>query len=439
MKRILLLFICLLISSSVFAQNPISTGMGGAGTSYISGAFAIGHNPAGLASKTDSTNFEILLPSAYFGEMNNGELYVEDFSFKDGYVSDADKDRILNQIEDLTRFDLNSQITVFALAYTPKSKKAFNYGFAITEHILGSAGIPADLVGFGLYGNTPNETYSLDDLSADMMWYRSFGATVSKKVGRISFGATFNYLQGNQYIDIDFDSTSLHTNDDYHLSLNMHADGKVAGAYFDTQNDLDYDYKTFPTPAGAGMSVDFGLQYDYSKKLRFGISFTDIGYIHWNSESARSYSMNVDGKIVEISDTDYIDSLFKAMDFVDEPTDAFTTSLTPRLTLGASYHIERPVLFREIVVSAETNIYVQEPYSPEHSNIFALGAKLKILPFLPTIMAGYGFTYAEESNISAGIGFESKHFDIYASAQNTVTLFSNQIEGSVAAGMRFKF
>ncbi len=439
MKKIITIFVCMLIISPLYSQNPISVGMGGAGTSHLSGAFAIGHNPAGLANITDSTDFEILLPSAYFGELNNGEINVQDFTFENGYVNDDDKQKILNQLDDLTRFDLNSRITVLAFAYTPKDKKAFNFAFAVTEHILGSAGIPADLVEFGLYGNTPEKNYKLDDLSSDMMWYRSFGATVSKKVGSISFGATFNYLQGNQYIDVDFDKTSIHTNDDYHLTLNMHADGKIAGAYFDTQNDLKYDYKMFPTPAGSGMSADFGLMYDYSKNLKFGASFTDIGYLRWNSESAYSYKMDADGKIIEISDTDYIDSLFQAMDFVDEPTKAFSTPLTPRLTIGATYYIEQNKYFDNLTLSAETNIYVQEPYSPEHSNIISLGAKLNILPYLPTIMAGYGYTYSGDSNVSAGIGFESKHFDIYASAQNTLTLFSNQMEGSIAAGLRFKF
>jgi hypothetical protein len=195
-----------------------------------------------------------------------------------------------------------------------------------------------------------------------------------------------------------------------------------------------------PDVAGHGAGIDIGMQYDLSENLKIGAAVMDLGFIHWDKRSTENYAMDFDGKIVEITDDDYLDSLFNSAEIEKKETTTLTIGLPVRVSFGASYSINKFLpIGKELLLNVESNIYFSEPISPQKAYLAAVGAKWTIHNSLPAIMLGYCYTYGYNSNITAGLGFEYRKWDMYLTTQNIMSAFSKELETSVAFGFGLRF
>ena len=226
-------------TSQLVAQSDRSNvpGMGMARSSVISSTSldAVGINPANLASNTGKTVTLSFLPLGVHVGSNfmNYDLYTSYFTgvntdsgWVGKYLTQADKDRILNSFPDGvgTAFT-NVEFRLFGVAVeSPVGTFAFN----ITEQANAYARIPRDYASFVLLGNPPGSFRDFSQTDAKAAWTRTFALSYGMSLQPLRFtktlevGATVKLIHGFGYFGVDRFNSSVATASDGVLTGAIH-------------------------------------------------------------------------------------------------------------------------------------------------------------------------------------------------------------------------
>jgi hypothetical protein len=414
-------------SQSSEAVNARSSGMAKTFTSSSYGIDAIGKNPANLFQDSSKhveiitplplpnlsinagTNFFSLDDYNYFFGVKNKDANGKDIG---RILTPSDKDRLKNLFSDGGNVFLDGSFMLFGISVQP-TKSFGTIAFTISDIISANATFPKSIIDIAMDGNISNSVYNFNDTQFKAWWLRKYSFSYAHEINifphifkSLTAGVSINFIQGFVYAGIDHINTQLQTGDENVITGQS---DYLAHAAFSTSFNVKYDFdksvKTnnsfslFPTPAGTGVGLDFGINAKLSDFFSIGFALTDIGSITWNKNAAE-YSTNKALYIDDITNKDQVDTLTDHLTGKNSGkyVNSFSTQLATALHLGCALEL--------------TNLLLAFDYNqgfndqPGNSTIprFSVGTewipKWWVLEFRTGISAG-GY---EKFNWGAGLG-----------------------------------
>ncbi|NOX18898.1 MAG: hypothetical protein GXO87_11525 [Chlorobi bacterium] len=467
MKKILVIFTLLInaqlfgqMSGSIGATDAIAMAMGKSSVVFSKGVYSINVNPANLALKQNHS-FEISsvlpIPNGVF-LVGNEFISFEDFNYYFGgevdefgnvvgrEISEADKERLLNSMNDGSDHFASSSLNLFSISYDlPNSLGAI--GFSINEFAAERGTVPRDLVDFMLNGNEIGKKYSLDALQFRSLYMReysvSYGMTIkgflSSLFENFSAGISLKLVHGFGYSNIERADISLETMDDYSIRLASDFLAKIAVS---EDYNIEWDFlnvprKTnwtpFPSPAGTGFGFDIGFTGVINDKWRVAMALSDVGSINWKNETV-AYASNGEYTITDITDGTLSDTLKVLLEPQGSFTDGFSTPLPSVLRMGVGYGKER----LNVAFGYEQGLNDQP--SNTTAPRFSLGAEFYALEFLP-IRTGFSAGGVAKFEWSLGFGLDFGLIEMNFATSDIVSFFqgSGAKKSVFAFGSRWKF
>jgi Family of unknown function (DUF5723) len=249
-------------------------GQYGLQTGQLSGsAWSQRFQPANIA-EGDYQKFRYSAQGA--GWVGNTDLKLQ--GLWGGYISNAEKDEILAQIDgglqasggyNVGAANVNVRLGSQVLAIS------LDQDLSATGH-LGNG----NTIGLVLKGNQPYSGTSVveDGLWATYTQTRTLGIGSAWKFGDFSLGARLNVIQGSRFAELDHATFDIYTAPD--------------GEYI----DIDAEYDIYTTPQGAtgpfrfngmGAGIDLGLAYQVGEKLRLDAALIGAGFTDWKGIQVR--------------------------------------------------------------------------------------------------------------------------------------------------------
>lgn len=304
-----------------------------------------------------------LLSSMYFNYANTNISVYKIFSERTETENLLVGDKFLKKLNHKNFISLETHLALFSLGI--KVKDNF-FSFDLTEKIDFHAGLPKDLLGFVLAGNS-SEKYSnsvTKGLGFDFNYYREYSFGYSRILNdKLIVGAKAKVLFGKLNLYTNKLRISLITDPDL-LTLTLGADSEINSSFpilikqnsttgniegistIDSEMDAT---KILLNKNNPGFAIDLGAIYNYNENINFYASIIDIGLIRW-----RSNPNNViqDGEIgfegINILDLGsfnlqgFLDSLYN--EFLPNVTNnKYSTFLPLKLYLGADYQLTKRI------------------------------------------------------------------------------------------------
>ena len=317
MKKIIVLLALLTVPMfSVRAQQISSArliSLGGLSTAVSTDVDAIGTNPANLLAVSKGTVVVEFIPltlttGSDFFNLNLYNQYMTGQTDSTGatvgrFLTTQDKQNILDAFPGgigNIRTDLN--VRDFGLSIRLLD---FALGFSIDDRAGVRTSIPSSPFSLVLNGLPWSSTLSLNGLSLESYWYRTYNADFAMRLPDIlaipktiassfEIGIGLKYVTGLSYGLINVNNTSLYAdsaNQAYAYDVNMGVNSTRAGLISriisnsskSAVGDTNVNFNPF-APQGTGLGVDIGVTAMVMKFFKVGISFTDLGSISWNKD-----------------------------------------------------------------------------------------------------------------------------------------------------------
>ncbi len=480
MKKILLcLTLVILLSCTAYSQfgsfgtgDARSVGLGKTYTALANGIYSVGHNPANLM--LDSNYYCELATVLPFPNLNvragSDFITIKDYNYFFGgeddasgktvgrYLTASDKDRLKSIFED--GGTVLGDFTASYLSFSIKiNDKVGAFAFGISDVVASNFNFPEQLISLGLDGNQVGKIYTFDDAKLKAWWLRNYSLTYSRSLPeleqnifeKISAGITFNYIQGFAYVGSEKVETSFSTGDYNEIKATGNSefyssfsdDFNVKYDFDSTKTKEDANVGPFPSPAGSGLGIDFGLSAKLDEIWTFGISITDIGSVKWTKNVAR-YSSNTAFALKDITDKDEVDSLKDAITGKGEYVSEFSTSLPTALHLGAAFQLDKYLHGnfpgRMLLVLDYNQGFNDQPLNSTNPR-FSLGAEWKPMNWIPYIRTGFSFGGSDAFGWAFGLGIDASVFEFHFATPDFHYLFiPNEAKRiSLALGTKWKF
>lgn len=238
-----------------------------------------------------------------------------------------------------------------------------------------------DLFTFVKNGNSDylGKTMDFGKLGLNGNAYVELALGLSKKVNnKLTVGARAKYLLGIANVNMTDSEMSVTTeqNGEYmelyskqkiRVSAPVNITDKQTGKPFQPGHYIDWDdfdvdtdnldVSSFLNAKNSGFALDFGGEYQFNDKIKLFASLTDLGFIHWGanihnfSQDTRfrwdgadvSNSINKQDPNYNSMDDAFDDLLDNLKDSfrLQESGKAYTTMLSPKLYLGATYDLNK--------------------------------------------------------------------------------------------------
>ncbi len=468
MNRILISIIFLFsLSFKVFAQygsvgsfDARSMGMAKTYTAASRGINSIGINPANLMyNENGHFEFSTVLPLPSTSLISGTDfLSIEDFNYYFGgvdgesrYLNDQDKERLNNLFKDGGDVFLNATTRVFSASWKI-NEKVGAVGISVSDFIGGYLKIPQSLVEIPLYGNTIEQVYSFSEANVKSWWLRNYSLSYARELPGPNFldklfaGITFKYINGFYYVGTDRVNTNLETNSQYEITG---AADMVGYSSFSNNFGVNYDFDStdykssfspFPSPAGTGLGVDFGLSASISPILNVSFAVTDMGSIKWNQRAA-TYSALGDIYLDDISNKDQVDSLGDKLKGKGSYINSFTTSLPTAVRFGFSYFMKESIIPGSLLLGMDYNQGLNELPGNSTKARVSFGTEWKPMDWIPYIRTGLSFGGWAGFNWALGLGIDAGlvELNFATSDMNSVVAPNSAKHISVSFGSRWKF
>ena len=467
MKKIFLIFF-LVINTHIFGQmsgsvgttDAISMAMGKSSVISSRGVYSMNVNPANLAIKQNHT-FEISsflpIPNGVF-LVGNEFISFEDFNYFFGgetdefgnvvgrEISEADKERLLNSMNDGSGHFASSSLNLLSFTYDlPNSSSAI--GFSINEFAAEHGTVPQDFVDLVLNGNEIGKKYSLDSFQFRSLYMREYSVSYATSIKgflsslfeNFSAGISLKLVHGFGYSNVEKANISLETLDDYsiHLVSDFLAKVAVSEDYNIEWDFLDVPRKTswtpFPSPAGTGFGFDVGFTGTINDKWTLALALSDVGGISWKNETVE-YTSNGEFTITDITEGTLIDTLQALLEPQGSFTDGFSTSLPTVFRMGIGFNSKRLG-----VVFGYAQGLNNEPSNTTNPR-FSLGAEFYAWEFLP-LRTGFSAGGITQFEWSFGFGLDFGLLEMNFATSDIISFFKgNSAKKNVFAfGSRWKF
>ena len=331
-----------------------------------------------------------------------------------------------------------------------------------------------DLFTFLKYGNTDHPSMDFGKLGVNLNSYIEVALGLSKRVNsKLTVGGRLKYLAGianahmtDSELDVltERDGTmKIHSRQNIRITAPVNIRNEQTGLPFEPNQPIDWDDFDFNTDdigvadflntKNPGFAIDLGGEYQFNDKIKLFASLTDLGFIHWGNKDFQ-YNFYQDARFtwegadisnsVNKDNVGYIsiDSAFTKL--TDQLKDslqlrsrgkAYTTMVSPKLYLGATYQLNRTFyvggLFRASLVDKMfipsltasvngrlmRNVSASVSYSITRGSYVNLGAGLtaKLGPFQLYLetdnLLACNYTNTQSANARFGINLLFGHKD----------------------------
>lgn len=321
----------------------------------------------------------------------NSSFTVEDLLFKRDDSVYMDVNKFYKSLHKRNYIAFNNENSILSIGVKSKSW----YGtLDITQKNDFLFCYNKDLFTFLKYGNTDHPAMDFGKLGINLNSYIEVAFGLSKQVNsKLTVGGRLKYLAGiaNAYTtDSDLDvvtekdgTMKIHSRQDIKITAPVNIRNGRTGLAFEPNQPIDWDDFDFNTDdikvadflntKNPGFAIDLGGEYQFNDKIKLFASLTDLGFIHWGNKDFR-YNFYQDVRFTwegaDISNSVNkdnvgfipIDSAFTRL--TDQLKDslqlrsrgkAYTTMVSPKLYLGATYQLNRTFnvggLFRASLVN----------------------------------------------------------------------------------------
>lgn len=433
----------LLIASITLAQgtgsqgttDARSMGMGKTFTSSF-GVYALSKNPANVY-KDSLSNFELVIPLPLpniSGAVGSNFISLDDYNYYFGekvknadgsttgrVLTETDKNNLKNIFKDGGTVYTDISINWLAFSVQP-SQKFGAISFSISDRIAGLMTFPKNLIDLGLDGNLPGKVYNFNDTELKSWWLRKYSIAYARDINflpklfkNLDFGFSLNFVSGFYYLGIENISTELTTGDanvitgkGNFLAYSAFSEDFHVRYDFDNKPKQDAKASAFPTPAGNGIGLDFGLSAKVNSNLSVNLSVTDIGKIKWNKNVAK-FTSNAPIYLDDITDKDQIDTLVDRLTGSKngEYINSINTNMATALHLGVMWSNRNPY-WRS---AGKTTVALE--YHQGFNNQPGNTKKARVVlgfEYTPTrvigLRTGFSFGGFEKFNWALGLGFD---------------------------------
>ena len=480
MKRFLVITLIINFSSiisfaqtgSIGASDARSVGMGKTNIAISRGVYSIGYNPANLIYDGDNhLEFSTILPlpniNVRFGTdfitIKAYNYFFGGVSDESGntvgrYLSQADKNRLFSIFEGGGSFITNIYTSIFTASYKVNDKIGA-FGFNVSDMISVKVNFPQQLVELALSGNPQGKIYNFNDADAKGWWLRSYSLSYSRTIPEINLsyfknitaGITLKYVQGFAYLGTDKILTTLETGEYNEIKANGNVqaytsfsnDFNVKYGFDSLKTKQDGNFSLFPSPAGKGLGLDFGLSAQLDNVWTFGLAITDIGSVIWTKNVAK-YSSNTAIVLKDITNKEEADSLKNAITGKGEYVDEISTSLPTALRFGVGFQLDKFLdggFPGTMLIAFDYNQGFN--YQPGNSRVprFSIGAEWKPMDWVPFIRTGFSFGGIDIFGWAFGLGINAGILELNFASRDFHYLFmENQAKRiSFALDSRWKF
>jgi hypothetical protein len=435
MKNILMFLFTTIMINSSYAQygslgsiDARSLGLAGSSNSVSSGVYSIGINPANLAiNKNNFIDFTTVLPLPSISiSTGTNFLSLNDVNYFFGGVDG--EARVLTEA-DKQRF--NSLIQNGGLVFINASFSLFSFGINLNDNIGALAFSIQDIAGAKLYlpqaladvvlnGNPQGKTFNLNEANVKAWWIRNYSFSYARNfiepnsslIDRLTVGITGKLIHGYSYIGTDHASYNITTGSSNEITGSADLLGYSA---FSDAFGVKYDFDSlkqksswgiFPTPAGTGFGIDFGIAAMLDN-WTLSVSLTDIGKINWNKNAAEFSSF---GEIYfdDLSNKDQMDSLENLLTGDSKKIDKFSTGLPTTLRFGTSYLLDEGTVPGSLLLAFDYDQGFNDlPGNTKFPRV-SLGAEWKPMDWIPYIRTGISYNFEFGINWGVGLGIEIK-------------------------------
>lgn len=468
---ILLMFLGCILNPVTLAQfgsegavDARSMGMGKSYNASTTGIYSIGINPANLINTQDrTTEFQTILPIPYLAfRSGTNFMTFDDLNYffggvngKARYLDDEDKKRFNDLFEDGGVVFANVSVNLLSVSY--------NYGeevgaFAFSAHDFISAYMkfPQSITDLALFGNQPGKNFDLGETDIQSWWIRTYSLSYARELSEIripgfnKFGAgiSFKLVHGFSYTGTERVLTSFITGEKYQVSgsADLLAHTSFSDAFgvkygFDS-TEKKSNMSLFPSPAGAGVGFDVGVNAQYLDNWIFSLAVTDIGKINWKKNVAE-FSASGEIEFEELLDRELRDSLYKKITGEGKSVSNHSTSMPTTLRLGAAFYTD------ENQSSIPGSLIVVLDYNQGFNNMpgntttprVSIGGEWKPGDWFPYFRTGFSFGGRTGLNWAFGIGAITGSLELNFATSDFHVLFapnsSKQVSFAVSSRWRF--
>ena len=437
MKRFSLVLAGLLVPALAQAQladpSTRALGMGGAYTSSARGYEAVAWNPAMLAA-VGHASFSIDLPHLGLEFGSNAYGLSDVRKYANSYLSDADKQTLLDKIKDST-LSLRSLVGVAPFGFSVGP-------FALLVSTAGQmdVGVGKDAVRLALFGNAPRPGQSnifTAQGSNGRAWAAStiagsFAWPFQIPLGHLAVGATYKYVIGH----LIGTATDLGTQVNSGTNFSATEAGQAIYTNYDTGCG---DFSPLKSGmcggrAGSGYGVDLGgtLQLAGRGITLSAVLVNVIGTMTWDadrlyySRTLRHDSLTAAGDFVTLQDSSVTLKNSAAI-----AGDAQAAKLRSDLLAHGDFSrlARAGVALRtgDFLLAADAQVRLQQGLDQQPSQLLSAGAEYRLLGVVP-LRAGLASDFAGATMISGGIGLSVVGINLDVSAAD--------IFGSTRPGVR---
>ena len=436
MKRFSLVRAGLLAPALRHAQMPDpssrAVGMGGAYTASARGYEAVAWNPAMLAA-VGRPGFTLDLPHLNLEFGSNAYGLSDVRKYAGAYLSDADKQTLLDKIKDST-LSLRSLVGVAPFGFSVGP-----FGLAVGTAGQVNVGVGKDAVRLALFGNAPSAGASNLFTAAGSngrAWAAttiagSFALPFDIPLGHLAVGATYKYVIGHFLGSAADLGTQVTT-------VPLFAATEAGHAIY-TNYGSDCSFQPLGSgicggKAGSGFGVDLGgtLQLLGRSVTLSAVLVNVVGSMSWDQDRLyydRSVQMSTQTATGAVNDTTLSQVTYKTQaEIAADPTAAKLKSAL-LANAGFSKLARAGVALRNgnLTLAADAQVRLKEGLDQQPSQLLAGGAEYRVLGFLP-LRAGLWSDFAGATAISGGVGLQVVGINLDVSAAD--------IFGSTRPGVR---
>lgn len=360
----------------------------------------------------------------------NGSFAAEDFLVKRDDSVYMNVDKLYKQLRKHNFMMLNEELSVLSVGFRVKSWYAT---LDITQKADILFRFNKDIFTFLKYGNSDYPNMDFGKLGLNANAYLEAALGLSKKVNdKLTVGLRLKYLVGVANLHMTDSELGIKTRDDgtilmhsrqnIKLTAPVHILNDETGQPFAMDEPMNWDDIDFNTDGigvsdilntkNLGFAIDLGGEYQFSDRINFFASITDLGFIRWKNEEY-TYNLQQDSEFewkgADISGAisgndnsmndafeDMVDSLKN--DFRVHNVEAkYTTMLNTKIFLGTTYELNKMFNVGGVLRAS----FIDGMFFP------ALTASANAR-FIRNVSASVAYTMTRRSGANLGIGLTAK-------------------------------
>lgn len=271
--------------------------------------------------------------------------------------ADVSPEDFLGALPDNTRLNLGMDVNLLTVGF---GGEKWYSSIGLSVHSKQSTTIPKSMFEFMKSGLSQGN-YMIKDLNVNSVSYLEAAFNFSYKViDNLTVGATFKFLDGIEYADVNVDYMEANIQQDkWQVRTNMTSYVAAAGADVQLKdNEFDKIDYNFTIPSNYGFAADLGVEYDMKdlfdgilEGLKVSASITDLGMLTWK-QAEKLYTDNTeyvefagfseldientsDDKTIE----DLGDDCKELINLYEDTPEDLKYKLSPTFRFGAEYNL----------------------------------------------------------------------------------------------------